>query len=275
MRTEPTAQEIRQYQEHGFLSVPNFMDGPELEQWRAAVDAAVANRREQVLPFVTDRGRSHRTVEDQRYYERVFTQRINLWQSNDAIRALVFQPALGQFVGQLAQVPGLRVWTDQALVKEPYANPTGYHLDVPFWSFSSPDAITIWVALDDATLENGCLYYVPGSHKAAKFDLIDIGQDIGALFDIYPEWHNVQAVPCPVPAGGALLHNGLTFHGAGANMTPGRRRAMTVGYMPDGATFNGTPNILPPDYLSTLQVGALLDNESQNPLVYRQNSNGT
>ena len=58
-------------------------------------------------------------------------------------------------------------------------------------------------------------------------------------------------------------------------MTPGRRRAMTVGYMPDGSTFNGTPNILSPDYLATLQVGALLDSESQNPLVYRQNSNGT
>ena len=138
MRTEPTAQKIRQYQEHGFLSVPRFMDGPELEQWRAAVDAAVSNRREQVLPFVTDHGRSHRTAEDQRYYERVFTQRINLWQSNDAIRALVFQPALGQFVGQLAQVAGLRVWTDQGAGKGTVRDPTGYHLDVPFWSLALP-----------------------------------------------------------------------------------------------------------------------------------------
>ncbi len=78
-----------------------------------------------------------------------------------------------------------------------------------------------------------------------------------------------------MPAGGALLHNGLTFHGAGANMTPGRRRAMTVGYMPDGSTFNGTPNILPPDDLTTLQIGERLDNESQNPLVYRRYSNGS
>jgi phytanoyl-CoA hydroxylase len=274
MRTEPTAQELRQYDEQGFLSVPSFLDDRELEQWRAAVDGAVAQRKEQVLPFVTERARGRRTDEDQRYYERVFTQRINLWQSNDAIRALVFQPGLGQFVGRLAEVAGLRIWTDQALIKEPYGNPTGYHLDVPFWSFSSPDAITIWLALDDATLENGCLYYVPGSHKAAKFELIDIGRDIGALYDIYPEWHDVQAVPCPVPAGGALLHNGLTFHGAGANMTPGSRRAMTVGFMPDGATFNGTPNILPPHYLASLHVGDVLDNESQNPLVYRRRENG-
>jgi ectoine hydroxylase-related dioxygenase (phytanoyl-CoA dioxygenase family) len=141
-------------------------------------------------------------------------------------------------------------------------------LDVPYWSFTSADAITIWVALDDATLENGCLYYMPESHKARKFDNVGIGPSIGALFDVYPDWREVAARPCPVRAGGALFHNGLTFHGAGANMTPGRRRAMTCAYMPDGCSFNGTANVLPPDYLATLKVGDVLDNEAQNPLVY-------
>jgi phytanoyl-CoA hydroxylase len=113
MRTDPTPEEIRQYRDQGFLAVPDFLSGAELEQWRDAVDAAIGQRKEQVLPFVTDRGRSHRTTEDQQYYERVFTQRINLWQSNAAIRPLVFQPDRGQFVGRLAEVPGLRIWTDQ------------------------------------------------------------------------------------------------------------------------------------------------------------------
>ena len=52
-----------------------------------------------------------------------------------------------------------------------------------------------------------------------------------------------------------VLHNGLTFHGAGANMTPGRRRAITCAYMPDGATFNGQRNVLPDEYLATLKRG--------------------
>lgn len=51
-------------------------------------------------------------------------------------------------------------------------------------------------------------------------------------------------------------------------MTPGRRRAITCAYMPDGATFNGQRNVLPPEYLATLSVGDALDNEAQNPLVY-------
>jgi ectoine hydroxylase-related dioxygenase (phytanoyl-CoA dioxygenase family) len=236
------------------------------------VDHAVAARGDRRFSFSTEDGSAaavaRDTADDQEYYDRVFTQRVNLWQTDSAFRELLFQKELGQFVAGMAGVSGLRVWHDQALIKQAYANPTAFHLDVPYWSFTSPDAITIWVALDDATLENGCLYYMPGSHKAQKFDNVEIGKEIGALFDIYPEWRDVQATPCPVRAGGALLHNGLTFHGAGANMTPGRRRAITCAYMPDGSTFNGIPNVLPREYLNTLAIGDLLDNKAHNPLVF-------
>ena len=73
------------------------------------------------------------------------------------------------------QANGYRIWHDQALFNPPYGNPTGWHLDDPYWSFSSRDAISVWVALDDATRDNGCLYYLPGSHKMARFDNHDNG----------------------------------------------------------------------------------------------------
>ena len=57
-------------------------------------------------------------------------------------------------------------------------------------------------------------------------------------------------------------------HGAGANMTPRRRRAMTCAYMPDGEIFNGQANVLPPDYVATLSEGDVLENDEQNPLLY-------
>ncbi|MGO9879053.1 MAG: phytanoyl-CoA dioxygenase family protein [Acidimicrobiales bacterium] len=272
MREEPTTSEKAFYDEHGFLSVSEFLQPDELADWRAKVDTAVTNRRDQRLSFASEDAMNiasqATSKEEQDYYDSVFTQRVNLWQTDKAFRDLLFQEPLGSFVGKLAGVDGLRVWHDQALIKEPYGSPTSFHLDVPYWSFTSADAITIWIALDDATVENGCLCYVPGSHKAKKFDNVAIGHAIGALFDVYPEWRDVKAVPCPVPAGGAVLHNGLTFHGAGANMTPGRRRAITCAYMPDGATFNGQRNVLPDEYLATLKVGDVLNNEAQNPLVY-------
>jgi phytanoyl-CoA hydroxylase len=272
VKTTVSEQERDFYADNGYLVVDEFLDAAELERWREAVDEAVQQRGDQRFSRPTahdsEVNQSSAAEEQRAYYERVFTQRVNLWQTNDKVRKLMIDPDLGRVAADVARIDGVRIWHDQALVKGPYANPTAFHLDVPYWSFTSPDAITIWVALDDATLENGCLYYMPGSHKAKKFDNVGIGPSIGALFEVYPEWRDVAAQPCPVPAGGALFHNGLTFHGAGANMTPGRRRAMTCAYMPDGCRFNGIANVLPPDYMATLQVGDLLANDDQNPLVY-------
>lgn len=274
MKNLVSAEQQRFYAENGYLVVEEFLGPGELEEWRQAVDHAVIERGRQrfSLPNPEADRIAADAQEDERlsYYDQVFTQRVNLWQTDDHMRKLLFDPELAKLPGRVADVDGLRIWHDQALIKEPYANPTGFHLDVPYWSFTSPDAITIWLALDDATLENGCLYYVPGSHLAKKFDNVGIGPELGALFKVYPEWAQISPVPCPVPAGGALLHNGLTAHGAGANLTPGRRRAMTCAYMPDGSHFNGTRNVLPPDYFAMLQVGDVLDNDEQNPLVYRR-----
>jgi ectoine hydroxylase-related dioxygenase (phytanoyl-CoA dioxygenase family) len=69
-------------------------------------------------------------------------------------------------------------------------------------------------------------------------------------------------------AGSCSFHNGLTIHGAHANMTPGYRRAMTCAFMPDGATFNGTQNILSDEQVAQLTIGDQLCDEEQNPLIY-------
>lgn len=68
--------------------------------------------------------------------------------------------------------------------------------------------------------------------------------------------------------GWAGVHNGLTAHGAGPNMTPFPRRAMTCAYMPEGEHFNGQQNILPKDYFDTLKIGDELNSEEHNPLIW-------
>ena len=88
------------------------------------------------------------------------------------------------------------------------------------------------------------------------------------LFAIYPELHDVEAVPIELEAGGAALHNSMISHAAGPNMTPRWRRAMTCSYMPEGATFNGLQNILSPEQAAQLQVGDVLEDEAMNPLVW-------
>ena len=265
MRNQLSQEQIAQYRRDGFLVIEGFLDAEELEHWRRTVGEAVESRLNAAVP---EGSHPLNNTGAEEYYAQVFLQCLRLADTHDGMRELMFDRRLGEVAGRLAGVSGIRIWHDQALIKQPYGNPTAWHLDNPYWSFSSPDSISIWVALDDATLSNGCLYYLPGTHNSAKYETADIGQNIGDLFKVYPEWLSIEPVACPCPAGSAVFHNGLTAHGAGANMTPRPRRAMTCAYMPDGSTFNGKPNILSNAYLETLAVGDVLDSPSENPLIW-------
>ena len=207
---------------------------------------------------------------EESYYDYVIVQRVNLWQDNPYVQRLILDPRLGKMAANLAGVDGVRLWHDQAMIKQPWANPTGWHLDNPYWSYSSRETLSLWLALDDATLQNGCLYFLPGSHKTATFDNSSIGENISDIFRIYPQWKDTMAVPAEMKAGSCSFHNGLIAHGAGANMTPGWRRAMTCGFMPDGCTFNGKQNILTDEQFASYEIGDALDDDRQNPLIFHR-----
>lgn len=269
MRYELDDIQIAFYRENGYLVIEDFLNPEELAHWRTVVFKAVENRSGQKMPGKsTQVGEDDGINKDADYFGKVFDQLLNLWQTDDQVKNLMLDRRIGKMMSDLTQKSGIRIWHDQALFKRPFANPTAWHLDTPFWSFSDREALSIWIALDDATLENGCLYFVPGSFKFTDFENIGIGKNMNGIFEFYPELAKINPVAAPLKAGSCSIHNGLTIHGAGPNMTNGFRRAMTCAYMPDGNVFNGQPNIIPPDYLSTLKVGDLLNNDVQNPLIY-------
>ena len=269
------------YRENGFLVIEDFLTPGELDHWQKSTQEAVDQRLASLAAHKagsTDGDARQAAIaqaallvnqatEDD-YYARVFIQCLKLVDTHAGMRELLLDPRLGKLAATLAEVDGIRIWHDQALFKPPFGNPTGWHLDNPFWSFSSKQAISIWIALDDATRNNGCLYYLPGTHKLGTFKPTNIGKNQADLFNMYPEWRQIDSVACPAPAGAAVFHNGLTAHGAGANMTNRPRRAMTCAYMPEGSTFNGVRNILPEDYFRSLQVGDLLNDNALNPLIW-------
>ena len=269
MKHQLTTEQIESYRSSGFLVIENFLSGDELEHWRKTVTSAVKERGGIKIPGKEIKvGEADGINEDADYFGKVFDQLINLWQTDKDVKEIMLDERLGKMAAQLAGVDGIRIWHDQALIKRPWANPTAWHLDTPFWSFSDRNAISIWVALDNATLENGCLFFIPGSHKQTSFDKITIGRNMDGIFDVYPQLKNSMPIAAPMKAGSCSFHNGLTVHGANANMTSGFRRAMTCAYMPDGNVFNGEPNILPDKYVEKLQIGDPLNNDELNPLIY-------
>lgn len=170
------------------------MNADELAVWRTATDEAVEQR-------LASTGGMNNQRDPDAFYAQVFTQCLRLATTHPVMHDLMFDPRLGEVVGTLAGVNGIRIWHDQALYKPPYGNPTGFHLDDPFWSFYSKDAISIWVALDDATIENGCLWYLPGTHKEASFEATPINENLGGIFKMYPAWKQMTAVTAPCKAG--------------------------------------------------------------------------
>lgn len=269
MNTAITSTQVEFYQKNGYVIIEDFLSDKELEQWREAVTQAVEERKGQKIPGKEGQvGEDDGINEDAEYFAKVFDQMINLWQTNEQVKTLMCDPRIGEMAARLAGVNGIRIWHDQALIKKPWANPTSWHLDTPFWSFSDRRALSIWVALDDATLENGCLFFIPGSHLQTSFENPGIGKNMDAIFSFYPIFVNAKSVAAPMKAGSCSFHNGLTIHGAHANMTSGMRRAMTCAYMPDGNVYNGIPNILPEAYIDQLKVGDLLNDDDQNPLIF-------
>jgi len=264
MKTEVTPTQIQQYRTQGFIVIEGFLDAAELEHWRTVTAEAIQMR-------LGDKTILNNQANPDTFYAQVFTQCLRLADIHPGMAEIMFDEKLGRLAGTLSGVDGIRIWHDQALVKPPYGNHTAFHYDNPFWSFHSRNSISMWVALDDATLSNGCLWYLPGTHLEAGFQPVGIGENMGDIFKFYPQWKTIKAIAAPAPAGSAVFHNSLIGHGAGTNMTPYPRRAMTCAYMPDGSTFNGVKNVLPDEYFNSLKVGDVLDNNQINRLIWRKN----
>ena len=131
MQNELTESQINFYQENGFLVIENFLDAEELAEWQRCTDESVEERLGDSVEFMTNQ------MDAKQFYARVFTQCLRLSDTHTGMRKLVHDPRLGKMAAQLADVDGVRIWHDQALIKPPHGNPTAWHLDVPYWSFDS------------------------------------------------------------------------------------------------------------------------------------------
>ena len=160
MKTELTVEQIEHHQREGWTIVKDFLTPVELAELSDAVDAGVEQMGNTKLT-----GEGNERIKygegSNEFYDRVFLQRLNLWKISDTVAKCMLNPELGEMLCKLEGIDGIRVWHDQTLQKGPWGNPSSWHIDVPAWSFRSPHAISIWIALDDATIQNGCMYYPP------------------------------------------------------------------------------------------------------------------
>lgn len=131
-----------------------------------------------------------------------------------------------QLLGPLADRAG-----DHAIMKPPgHGVATPWHQDEAYWSSThSHRALSVWMPLQEATLDNGCMWFVPGSHDhdVRPHRLVD--PDAHAL-EVAEDVPTTEAVACPIPAGGCTIHHCRTLHYAGPNHSAAPRRAFIMGF---------------------------------------------
>jgi hypothetical protein len=118
--------------------------------------------------------------------------------------------------------------------------PTHWHQDQAFVGMPRPlNSIHFWVPLQDATRENGCMWFVPGSHRSGHLHHGVVTGCTHALHTV--EVNPTDAVCCPIKAGGLTMHGPLTLHMTGANETAHMRRAWIIHFAKWGRLGYVTP----------------------------------
>lgn len=236
------------YRQLGHLTAPGVFDAPttdalvaDIEAWGAAF---LADLPESQRAWYLDSGVAARDV---------LRKLDNPHHHRDAVKAVARAPALVAMVEALIG-PGVSVYFSQIFFKPPEGGgPKPAHQDNFYFGPTDPEGVaTAWIALDDATLENGCLYFGEGTNRGPVY-----AHEAPAA-----EPYNLQLpeailsrqpmTPAPVLRGGVSFHHGNTFHRSGPNLSARWRRACALHFVRNDVEY-ATP-ALPYDHSLKLRV---------------------
>lgn len=221
-------EQIAFFHENGFLAVEAITTQEEVARMRVAYDDIFARRagRDEGMEF--DLGG---TDEDDQVA--VLPQILEPRKYAEALRDTLYETnALAvsrQLLGEEAQARG-----SHAIFKPArYGSATPWHQDEAYWSSAHDHcSLSVWMPLQEATLENGCMQFIPGSHRLDVLPHHHIHND--------PRIHGLEvddglvdlstAVACPLPPGGATFHLSRTLHYTGPNRSDVPRRAFILGF---------------------------------------------
>ncbi|MBD2844202.1 phytanoyl-CoA dioxygenase family protein [Paenibacillus sp. IB182496] len=269
-----TNEQIRQFDRDGYLKGSVVLSDEEVEALREELQLVMTGQsvRRPVL------SRNLLEANDGLYddmkmsvNERV-VQIVNIWMASEKFYRHAAHPVICEEIAQLARTSGVRIWHDQIQYKPPVSGgPTGWHQDHPLWPVVQPaELVSAWVALDDAIIDNGCMWMVPGSHKwgdqQRHLAADEHFRPVHKRPELLPPEARVEAVPFEIKKGQVGYHHCLTWHGSPHNRSSLDRRAIAVHYMPDGSRYVPTGSHPMQDYIG-VSAGEPLTGDHF-PLVY-------
>ena len=225
-----STQQITQFRENGFLVVEDVLTPDEVETVAGRTDLIAAGEAQHVPDTSIQLETVFRNGEKQMANQVLSVRKLfNIAVYDPVMWEHVVNPKIVDIIADLLDTDDLKMYGDQLFMKAPETGSAqSWHQDSASWRDILPmDLVTAWTALDDATLDNGCLNFAPGTHRWSMLRRPQIAPFLEDLND--GRW---PSQPAPLKAGSISFHHSLTMHCSGANTTTNqRRRGYAVHYM--------------------------------------------
>lgn len=223
--------QVRFFHENGYLAGIRILDDAQVDALRAELAALMDPKHPGHSLFYE----FHSNESADPF--RVLFHALGAWRVAPGFHDLLWNPA---FTVPASQLLGgaVRFWHDQLFCKPAHhGGVVAWHQDYSYWTRTEPMAhLTCWIALDDATIENGCLQYVPGSHRWNLLPITGLAGGMDAISRVLtPDQQEAfSPVPVEVRRGEASFHHPLMVHGSSANRSDRPRRGAVLNVVRDG-----------------------------------------
>jgi ectoine hydroxylase-related dioxygenase (phytanoyl-CoA dioxygenase family) len=215
---------VQAFSRDGHVCVRGLIPPELVESARPAIEAAAAERTKHVLP-----------LEERNTYGKAFLQATNLWKLDEGVRRFVFARRFAGAAAALLGVDGVRLYHDQALIKEAGGGPTPWHQDQRYWPLDSDATITMWLPLAEVPVDIGSMTFASASHRLGDLCGPAISDDSELVFaKAVNDRGLVTTSHGALGVGDATFHAGWTLHRAPANPSGRHRPVITVIYFADG-----------------------------------------
>jgi ectoine hydroxylase-related dioxygenase (phytanoyl-CoA dioxygenase family) len=228
--------QIRHYKDYGFVKDIKILNKEQIEYLRDD------------LKKLTDPGNPgneyfyeyHSNESDKT--DKVLFHALGAWRVSPVFHDILWSPPFRMVAYQLIGKP-YRLFHDQLFSKPAkHGSVVAWHQDYSYWTWTAPmNHLTVWIGLDDVNIENGCMYYIPGSHHWGLLEKTGLAGDMDSVRDVLNS-EQISAfdkkIPIEMECGYASFHHPLLMHGSYENKSDRSRRATLINVFADGVVSN-------------------------------------
>ena len=199
---------------------------------------------------------------------------LGAWRIKPGFHDILWNPRFTVPASQLLD-GAVRFWHDQLFCKPPHhGGVVAWHQDYSYWTRTTPLAhLTCWIGLDDSTRDNGCLHYVPGSHRWLDLPKTGLTGDMDSIQSVLTDEQKEKFRPVAIELkkGESSFHHPRMIHGSYANHTERPRRATVINVFRDGVKSNSNEPML--EGVPIIRKGEKMDGQFF-PLLFDPDAKG-